>query len=255
MFKKQKKTCCVILCGGLGTRISEITKKKPKPMIKIFKKPIIFYILKKILSSKCEKIFLPLGYKGEVIRKYINSKFKKNLNRIDLINTGKNTSIGRRIKKIKNQIDKYDNFLLVNGDTVFDANIDKMINFHNKRNNDITLTYAEMKTSWGSFFVNKKKILYNFSKNDTFESINQKKSNSIGYRNSGISLIKTKCLDITNLDSKDFETNLFNATKRKQKIKLYDLKFDFWYPIETINDYKSVVRNNNLSKKLKKLAI
>ena len=253
MSRKIKTTCCVVLCGGLGTRISQITKKIPKPMIKIFNRPIIFYILKKLLSSRFEKIILPLGYKGMIIQNYINKNFKNDLSKIKLIKTGKNIPIGNRIKKIKNDLIKYDNFLMVNGDTIFDANLNSLINFHNKKNNYITLTYSEMNTSWGSFFVNKKKRLNFFSKNDKINSIKKKNSNLYGYRNSGISLIKTECLNKTNLNAKDFEIELFNKIKKKQKVELYDLKFNFWHPIETISDYKSLNKNYNLGQQLEEL--
>lgn len=253
MSEKIKKNCCVILCGGLGTRIFQLTKKIPKPMIKIFNKPIIYYILKKLLSSKFETIILPLGYKGVIIQNYVNKQFKNDLSKIKFIKTGKNTSIGNRIKKVKNELIKHDNFLIINGDTIFDANLNRLINFHNQKNNYITLTYTEMNTSWGSFFVNKKKKLYVFSKNDKIQSIKKKNSNFYGYRNSGISLVKTKCLNMVNLNAKDFEVELFNKIKKKQKVELYNLKFNFWYPIETIGDYASLNKNYNLGLKLKKI--
>ena len=98
-------------------------------MIKIFNRPIIFYILKKLLSSRFEKIILPLGYKGMIIQNYINKNFKNDLSKIKLIKTGKNIPIGNRIKKIENDLIKYDNFLMVNGDTIFDANLNSLINF------------------------------------------------------------------------------------------------------------------------------
>ena len=74
-----------------------------------------------------------------------------------------------------------------------------------------------------------------------------------GYRNSGISLIKTECLNKTNLNAKDFEIELFNKIKKKQKVELYDLKFNFWHPIETISDYKSLYKNYNLGQQLEEL--
>ena len=156
MSRKIKKTCCVVLCGGLGTRISQITKKIPKPMIKIFNKPIIYYILKKLLSSKLERIILPLGYKGVIIQNYINKNFKNDLSKIKLVKTGKNIPIGNRIKKIKNDLIKYDNFLMINGDTIFDADLNKMLNFHVLNDNLLTLSYSDTTTTWGTFFLTKK---------------------------------------------------------------------------------------------------
>lgn len=244
----------VILCGGLGKRISEFTNKIPKPMIKIQNKPLIGYILKKVLSSKCSNIILPLGYKGEIIKKYVKKEFKSHLDRIEFFHTGKYTSVSNRIKMIKEYLLEYESFFLINGDTIFDADLNKMVNFHFSNKNILTLSYADTTTTWGSFFLDKNKNIKKFSKNDRIEYIKLQNLNLNGYRNSGISLINSKCLNRFNFNVSDFEVSLFNKyIKKKSNIMLYNLNLKLWYPIETINDYNSFHNNKKLIKKLKKI--
>ena len=90
----------VILAGGFGTRISEYTRFIPKPMIKIRGTPILIHIMKHYAKFGFNEFYIALGYKGNVIKNYFKSK-KFNWN-INLINTGKNTMTGGRLKKIKN---------------------------------------------------------------------------------------------------------------------------------------------------------
>ena len=254
MFRNNYNFSSIILCGGLGTRISEFTNKIPKPMIKIQNKPLIGYVLKKVLSSKCKNIILPLGYKGEIIKKYVKKEFKSDLGRINFFETGKYTSVSNRIKKIKHKLLKYENFFLINGDTIFDADLNKMLNFHILNDNLLTLSYSDTTTTWGTFFLDKKNNIKKFSKNDRIEYIKPQSSNLKGFRNSGISIINSKCLKNFNFNVSDFEVGLFNKyIKKKSNIMLYNLNLKLWYPVETINDYNALNKNKELLKKLKKI--
>ena len=118
-----KKNIAIVLCGGKGSRISEITKIIPKSLIKINKKPIIWFVISYLINSGIKKIILPLGYKGNQIRNYIKKEFQHHLEKIDLIDTGRDTEIFERIYKVKNLLSGYDNFLILNSDTVFDLNL------------------------------------------------------------------------------------------------------------------------------------
>ena len=95
----------VILAGGKGTRISEYTKTIPKPMIKVCGKPIIHRIIDHYVRYGHKEFYIALGYKGEIIKKYfIKKKFSKDI-KINLIETGKNTMTGGRLKRLKNFLD------------------------------------------------------------------------------------------------------------------------------------------------------
>ena len=91
----------VILAGGLGTRISEYTKTIPKPMIRVCGKPIIHRIIDHYIKYGHNEFLIALGYKGKVIKEYFKKKFNKGIS-INLIETGKNTMTGGRLKKLKN---------------------------------------------------------------------------------------------------------------------------------------------------------
>ena len=118
----------VILAGGYGTRISEESHLKPKPMIEIGGKPIIWHIMKIYATYGINDFIICCGYKGEIIKKYFESFDSEPWN-IELIDTGLDTMTGGRIKRIQNHIDE--TFCLTYGDGVSDVNIRDLISFHN----------------------------------------------------------------------------------------------------------------------------
>ena len=120
----------VILAGGLGTRISEYTKTIPKPMIKVCGKPIIHRIIDHYVRYGHNEFYIALGYKGKVIKEYFKKKKLTKKIKIHLIETGKNTMTGGRLKRLKKYLDE--TFLLTYGDGLSDVNLDKLINFHKK---------------------------------------------------------------------------------------------------------------------------
>ena len=129
-----------------------------------------------------------------------------------------------------------------------------MLNFHILNDNLLTLSYSDTTTTWGTFFLDKKNNIKKFSKNDRIEYIKLKSSNLKGFRNSGISIINSKCLKNFNFNVSDFEVGLFNKyIKKKSNIMLYNLNLKLWYPVETINDYNALNKNKELLKKLKKI--
>ena len=124
----------IILCGGKGTRLGTLSKKIPKCLVRIHNYPIIWFIINILKINSFNHFILPIGYKGHMIKDYIKKeKTFRNLN-IEIVNTGKNTSIAQRIFKIKKKI-LSDNFLLLNGDAILDFNINKLFNSHQKKKN------------------------------------------------------------------------------------------------------------------------
>ena len=120
----------VILAGGFGTRIAEYTKTIPKPMINIGNKPIIYHIMKHYSKYGFKNFYIALGYKGHVIRKYFSKKFFDwNVN---LIETGKNTMTGGRLKRLKKILSK-ERFMLTYGDGLSNVNINKLLDLHKKK--------------------------------------------------------------------------------------------------------------------------
>lgn len=243
------KNAAIVLCGGFGSRIYEITKKTPKSLIRVEKKPIIWFVVSELLNSKFEKIILPLGYRGNQIRNYIKKEFKNHLNRILLVETGRNTEIIERIYKVKKFLNNFDNFLLVNSDTIFDFNLKNFMSFHEKNKFNISLSGIKMRTSWGSIIKKKNSVsAYKFVKNERIESYKLKGfSKYESFRNTGISIFKVKVLDmIKKKNSLDFESYFFNKIDN-----IGSFIFDgFWYPIETYKDFYNLKNEKSLKKKV-----
>ena len=122
----------VILAGGLGTRISEETDYIPKPMVKIGTKPILWHIMKYYSLFGFSDFIVCGGYKIDVIKNYFkNYKKKSNLWDVKIINTGKNSNTGERLRRVEKYLDNI--FCLTYGDGLSNVNITKLINFHKKK--------------------------------------------------------------------------------------------------------------------------
>ena len=178
----------VILCGGLGSRLSEETKVKPKPMIKIGNKPILCHITNLYEHYGFNQFIFALGYKSQIIKRFFGDK--KKFSKVKLVNTGKNTMTGGRLLRLKKYFKKDETFMLTYGDGLSSQNIKKLVNFHKAHKKIATMTavrpparFGELKliankvsrfeekpqvsSSWinGGFFVFNSEI-FNFIKND-----------------------------------------------------------------------------------------
>ena len=141
---------CIILAGGYGTRLAEETKIKPKPLVKIGSKPIIWHLMKIYSHFGIKDFIICLGYKGELLRKEVNYLNRNKNWNIKYLNTGLNTMTGGRIKRVKKYLGKKDNvFCLSYGDGLSDININKLIKFHKKNNKIVTLTAVKYKNPKG----------------------------------------------------------------------------------------------------------
>ena len=154
----------VILAGGFGTRLSEYTKTIPKPMIDIAGKPMLIHIMKFYAKYGFKDFYIALGYKGEIIKNF----FKKNHFswNINLIQTGKNTMTGGRLKRLKKIIGK-ETFMMTYGDGLSNINLKKLIKFHKKNKKLVTLTAVRPPARFGvikfkgrhvSYFKEKSKL-------------------------------------------------------------------------------------------------
>ena len=148
----------VILAGGLGTRISELTKIIPKPMIKVLGKPIIHRIIDHYYFYGYKEFYVAVGYKGEVIQNYFkNCKLKKGIE-INCINTGKNTMTGGRIKKLEKYLTS--DFLLTYGDGLSNVNLNKLIRFHKKKKKLVNITAVRPPARFGTIKIIKDNVKY-----------------------------------------------------------------------------------------------
>ena len=148
LSKNKEARTAVILCGGRGTRLGLITKTIPKSLVKIQKKPIIWYILNILKKNNFNHFILPTGYKEDKLKKYLKKKIFKDFN-LKIISTGVDTPIAKRIYTIKKHI-KSHNFLLLNGDAIFNFNLDKIYNNHVKdKKTSITFLGSETNLPYG----------------------------------------------------------------------------------------------------------
>ena len=92
-----KRKTAIILCGGLGSRLGALSKKIPKSMVKINNYPILWFIIKNLIRNSFNHLILPIGYKGNLIKNYVRKNFKNKNIDIEIIDTGKNTKIAKRI--------------------------------------------------------------------------------------------------------------------------------------------------------------
>ena len=224
----------VILAGGFGTRISEYTKSIPKPMIKIKDKPILVHIMQHYYKFGFNDFYIALGYKGGVIKQY----FKKNKYpwKINLIDTGLTTMTGGRIKRLKKYL-KDETFLLTYGDGLSNVDINKLVNFHNKKKKLITLTAVRPPARFGAIKIKGNYVKYFKEKSQIDE----------GWINGGFFVVEPKFLDLIKGDGTFLEKEpLEKATKKNQLIAYRH--FGIWQCLDSKRDIELIKK---VYKKLK----
>ena len=212
----------VILAGGLGTRLSEYTKLVPKPMVKVGGKPIILRIINLYKKYGFNEFYIALGYKGNVIRNFFKKRIKDV--KINLIETGKNTMTGGRLKRLKKYL-KNETFLMTYGDGVSDINIKKLINFHKKNKSVMTLTAVRPLARFGSIKI----------KGDYVYYFKEKSSVDEGWINGGFFVIEPKIFKYIKNDKTHLEREPFEKLAKKKSIKAFKHK-GFWQCMDTKRD-------------------
>ena len=157
-YTKESNYESCFIGGGFGTRISEYTKTIPKPMIDIDGKPILFHIMKHYAKYGFKDFYIALGYKGEVIKKYFNKKKISDWN-INLIETGKNTMTGGRLKRLKKYIGN-ETFMMTYGDGLSNLNLKNLLTFHNKNKKLVTLTAVRPPARFGAIKIKGQNVSY-----------------------------------------------------------------------------------------------
>lgn len=249
-----KKAKVVILCGGRGTRLREETEIKPKPLVEIGGRPILWHIMKIYSYYGYKNFILCLGYKGSMIKEYfyhykllmddVTIKFDKRQtltfhNRCDeiswevtLVDTGLNALKGARIKKIEKYIDG-DTFLLTYGDGVADIDIDTIIKFHSDHGQIATLTGVKPPSRFGDLVVSKDKVL----------SFTEKPQASAGLINGGFFVFNKKIFNyLSENENCDFEMGALEKLAQEGQLVVYEHKGS-WACMDTFRD---LVHLNNL---------
>ena len=212
----------VILAGGFGTRLSEYTRTIPKPMINIRGKPMLLHIMKLYAKHGFKNFYIALGYKGEMIKKFFNKKFFDwNIN---LIETGKNTMTGGRLKRLRKYIGK-ETFMMTYGDGLSNINLKRLLKFHKKNKKLVTLTAVRPPARFGTLKLKGHRVSYFKEKSKLDE----------GWINGGFFVIQPEFFKFIKNDSTYLEREpLEKATKKKQ---LAAFKHDgFWQCMDTKRD-------------------
>jgi len=217
----------VILAGGYGTRLAEETKVKPKPLVKIGNKPIIWHILKIYSFFGITKFIICLGYKGYLIKKELNKLIKKESWQVKYVNTGLKTMTGGRIKRVKKFIKKDKNFCLSYGDGLSDVNIKKLIQFHEKNKKIGTLTAVKYKNPKGVLEINK---------NFKIKSIKEKPEEFI---NGGFFVLSNKVFKYLKNDRTIFEKDCLPKLTSSNQLLAFKHK-GFWACMDTIREKKEL---------------
>ena len=238
----------VILAGGLGTRLSEETHLKPKPMVEIGGMPIIWHIMKIYSSYGIDEFLICCGYKGYMIKEYfanyvlhtndvtINMKNdsikvhspKKDSWKVTLVDTGSETMTGGRIKKIKEYLEE-DTFLLTYGDGLADVNINSLIKSHNNSGKSVTVTAVKPPGRFGSLVISEDNNVLRFQ-----EKIDGENS----WINGGFFVINKKVIDRID-DNAIWEKEPLESLAKDNELNAYK-HYGFWRPMDTLGDKKNL---------------
>lgn len=234
----------VILAGGFGTRLSEETILKPKPLVEIGGKPILWHIMKIYASHGINEFIICLGYKGYMIKEYFsnyrihNSDITVDLSnneieilksneeswKISLIDTGLNTMTGGRLKRVAEYIGEED-FCLTYGDGVSDINIKESIKFHKKHNRTATLAAVSPGGRFGALGI----------QNNLVKSFQEKPDDGLGLINGGFFVLSPKIFEYINGDTTVFEKEPLETLAKIGELVAYH-HTGFWQCMDTIRD-------------------
>ena len=212
----------VILAGGLGTRLSEETKVKPKPLIKIGNRPIIWHIMKIYSKFGINEFIICQGYKGDLIKRELSKYENKENWNIKYINTGLNTMTGGRIKRIKRYIGEDKIFSLSYGDGVSNVNIKKLIKFHTQNGKMATLTAVKQNNRFGVLVLNKNNV----------KKIKEKPTEFI---NGGFFILSNKIFKYLKNDKSVFERDCLPKLAKVNQLSAFIHK-GFWGCMDTLRD-------------------
>lgn len=235
----------VLLAGGLGTRLSEETDIRPKPMVEIGGKPIIWHIMKHYSHYGFNDFIVCLGYKGYVIKEFFanlflhlsdvtidisNNEIQVHNSPVDkwkitLVETGSHTMTGGRIKRVKKYIDN-ERFMLTYGDGVSDVNINQLISFHEQKGKMCTVTAVQPSGRFGVLQIND---------NNEVESFHEKRAEDSGWINGGFFVCEPGIFDFIEGDDTMWERNPLEAIAQQKQLASYKHR-GFWKPMDSLKD-------------------
>jgi glucose-1-phosphate cytidylyltransferase len=237
----------VILAGGLGTRLSEETYLKPKPMVEIGGKPILWHIMKMYSAHGINDFIICCGYKGYVIKEYFANYFLHMSDvtfdmannqmqvheqyaepwKVTLVDTGDDTQTGGRLKRIAPYIQDEEAFCFTYGDGVADVDITAEISFHKQHSKLATVAAVQPPGRYGAVKLEGTKVA----------GFTEKPRGDGGLINGGFFILSPKCLDLVDGDGSSWETKPLKALASSGQLMAFEHK-GFWQPMDTLRDKK-----------------
>lgn len=235
----------VILAGGLGTRISEETSSRPKPMIEIGGKPILWHIMKMYSAHGINEFIICCGYKGYVIKEYFanyflhmsdvtfdmaNNKMEVHQQfaepwRVTLVDTGESTMTGGRLNRVKDHLINEDAFCFTYGDGLSDVDITELISFHKKQNVKATLTATAPPGRFGVLDIENKKV----------KSFREKPQGDGALINGGFFVLSPEVIDYIHGDETIWEREPLERLAKEGGLAAFQHS-GFWQPMDTLRD-------------------
>lgn len=234
----------VILAGGLGTRIAEETSSRPKPMVEIGGKPILWHIMKLYSAHDVNEFVICCGYKGYMIKEYFANYFlhmsdvtfdmsnngiqihqkKAEPWKVTLIDTGENTLTGGRLRRVREYLGK-DDFCFTYGDGVGNVDIKALINFHKTHGKMATVTAVQPPGRFGALEMTECQV-NNFVEKPHGDGM---------YINGGFFVLNPKVIDLIEGDETIWERNPLESLAKAGELQAY--RHDhFWQPMDTLRD-------------------
>jgi glucose-1-phosphate cytidylyltransferase len=237
----------VLLAGGYGTRISEESGIRPKPMVEIGGKPILWHIMKIYSHYGIKEFIICVGYKGHIIKEYFANYFlhmsdvtfdlKYNTMsildnqaedwKVTLVDTGLNSMTGGRLKRIQQYVGK-ETFCLTYGDGVSNVNIEELIKFHKEQKAITTLTAVQEPGRFGTFSLKADQPLISHFREKV-------KDENSAWINGGFFVLEPEVFDYIEGDSTSFEKEPLEALSKEGKLAAFR-HTDFWQPMDTLRD-------------------
>lgn len=236
----------IILAGGLGTRLSEETNLKPKPMVEIGGKPILWHIMKIYSSHGVNDFIVCCGYKGYLIKEYfanyylhqsdVTFSMKENSMyvhqnyaepwTVTLVDTGENTMTGGRLKRVEDHVRDEKAFCFTYGDGVADVNITELIRFHQAHGKQATLTATRPPGRYGAL---------EFGSDDRVTCFQEKPKGDGSWINGGFFVLSPKVIDLIQQDSTTWESGPLDGLAKDGELVAFKHE-GFWQPMDTIRE-------------------
>ena len=238
----------IILAGGLGTRLAEETEIKPKPMVEIGGRPILWHIMKLYAHYNFKEFYIALGYKGDVIKRYFFDYYSLNGNisinfsdgKIDvqnrecedwtlhLIDTGQHTMTGGRVKRLENEIGG-ETFMVTYGDGVSNVDIEEVLKFHRAHGRPATVTAVHPPARFGELLIN----------DDATAEFSEKPQTHEGWINGGFIIFEPEIFEYLHGDESILEIEVLERLANEGRLNAYK-HYGFWQCMDTLRDKRQL---------------